>query len=255
MHKRHGRIGGIAALGVLTLLGFSVRPAQAQTRRVLVGRSLLGIRLMDSKYADVLKKYGQPVEIQAGSPRLSEEMAGKKDDANNGGNPGGAPGGSPGGSPGGAPPEGGLPGFGGGRPGGPPPSSGGGGGFGGGSPGGSPSATANNGDDVKYKELGETTWWYRIVRKGKPTIHYSFLFNKDGRVIQIQEYGFSEGGKTVAGVGLGDSLGRVLSTYGWSNDGDRTPDDKLTMRYGTSEKLVFQIVKNQIVGITLAVVK
>lgn len=269
-------------------------------------KSLLGIQLL-STFKDVMKRYGQPNEIQVGSPALPNQVPQNAGAGATGGMPGmyggmmGGPGGMMGagrrgmmggpggmmGGPSGMMGGGGLPGFAGGRkeqgggfqggmpgmggipgmsgsPGGMP----GMGGYAGGMPGmsGSPGAmqgmggmpgmnfpSLNGGDET---EVGsESTWWYHFPKRG---IHFAFLFNKDGKVIQIQEYGWKDDGKTTGsktrqGVGLGASLGTVLHKYGWSNDGDRNGNN-LVMRYGGRDRLAIQLVKNAVVGITLAVV-
>ena len=82
----------------------------------------------------------------------------------------------------------------------------------------------------------------------------SFLFNKDGRVIQIQEYGGTSlhSGKTRQGIMLGSNMTQVLSRYGWSNDGAHEGENVI-MRYGAANKVAFQMVKNRVLGITVAV--
>src|SRR5207248_2774770 len=65
---------------------------------------------------------------------------------------------------------------------------------------------------------GEVTWVYD--RPGGLT--YMFLFNKDGRVIQIQEYGYKGGSPTGAGIILGDSVHKVYGIYGWANSSQKS---------------------------------
>jgi hypothetical protein len=122
--------------------------------------------------------------------------------------------------------------------------------------------TGGAGTNAQQEEQdpGEAFWWYTVKRvdpknKDRQVVHYmGFLFNNEGKVIQIQEYGFAGGQATTKGVGLGDPFNRLLRIYGWSNDGERE-GDKMVFRYGTKEKLAFQLYKNQVVGITLAAVK
>ncbi len=228
---RHNLNLAATAFCAFALAGGRPTPANAQARAVVVGESFLGIRLDKDRFSDVMRRYGAPHEIQAGGPRLTPSMIPTNPPAGGGspGAPGGLPG-FPGGSPGGAP-------------------GGGPGGFGSGSRGSSPSS----GDDkILYTELKQTTWWYHFPRKNKPAYHYAFTFDKDGRVSQIQEYGFHDGGRTKDGVGLGSSLGDVLRTYGFSNDGERGENDKLTLRYGNSNRMAFQLTNNTVLGITLA---
>jgi hypothetical protein len=119
-----------------------------------------------------------------------------------------------------------------------------------GGPGAAAGGAEANGEQAEY----EATWWYHDRTNG---LHRSFLFNKDGRVIQVQEYGYDKnhkGGKTRLGVGLGSSLNQVLRTYGWSNDGSNEGRNMI-MRYGGEDKIAFQLVNNVVVGITVAVVK
>ena len=251
--------GGMTALLALTLVGARPVSAAAQRRNVYVGEVFLGIRLDKDSFSDVMRRYGPPKEIQAGGPRLTPAITPSADTP--GATPGG-PGSPP--VPSGGPPLSGFP------PGGPggPPGGFGGGGFGGGS--GSRGSSGPNSEDDKilYTEQTETTWWYHFPRKNKPTYHYAFMFNKAGRVIQIQEYGFSEGGKIKAGdrmLGLGASLGDVIGAYGWSYDGEKSDasnnnsdpnaasaSDKLLLRYGKTNRIAFQIVGNKVRSITLA---
>ncbi len=146
---------------------------------------------------------------------------------------------------------GGLPGFSGaGRPGGLPGMSGGLPGFAG-APG-LPSLGAGAAENAQPEEAQkETTWWYRYPQKG---LYYSVLFNKDGRVIQIQEFGWKGGGKTRRGIGLGSSLGQIIAKYGWSTNGTPSGED-LMLRYGGRDQVMFQLHDNKVVGITVAAVK
>lgn len=97
----------------------------------------------------------------------------------------------------------------------------------------------------------ESTWWYHNLQKG---YHMSFLFNKDGRVIQIQEYGMASlhNSRTRQGITLGSNMTQVLSRYGWSNDGAHSGENVI-MRYGGADKVAFQMVRNRVLGITVAV--
>ena len=161
---------------------------------------------------------------------------------------GGSPGypGMSGGSPG-------YPGMSGGSPGFPGTSGEGMGGATSGGAGNSGGASGGPAADAEAPEY-EATWWYHDKVNG---LHKSFLFNKDGRVIQIQEYGYDKnhkGSKTRQGVGLGSSFNTVLRNYGWSNDG-ANDGQNMIMRFGGENKVAFQLVKNVVVGITVAVVK
>jgi len=157
----------------------------------------------------------------------------------------GAPG--SGGYPGEGGKGGGLPGFPGGNTGGGP------GGYPG--PGGSSiPGSGETGDSADTEApVTEATWWYHNPRKG---YHMSFLFNKKGQVIQIQEYGSQtlHNGHTRQGIALGSNMTQVLSKYGWSNDGAHSGDN-VTMRYGGANKVAFQMVHNRVLGITVAVGK
>jgi len=109
----------------------------------------------------------------------------------------------------------------------------------------------------------ETVWWYKWPRQG---IFVAFLFNKQGQVIQIQSHGYKTDPKvptarTSKGVVLGSSMGTVLKNYGWSPEGDHS-GEYVVMRYDTPGrvgnghgKVAFQVLKNQVVGITLGFVK
>jgi hypothetical protein len=107
------------------------------------------------------------------------------------------------------------------------------------------------GSAQQEEPAGETTWWYYDKKKG---VYRSFLFNKEGKVIQISLFGYKGGNRTRRGIGLGSSLGQVIRQYRWSNDGYRVGDNML-LKYGGTQQLAFQLSKNQVVGITLAYVK
>jgi hypothetical protein len=122
--------------------------------------------------------------------------------------------------------------------------------FGGGRMGGAMGMVGGANANAAPEAESETTWWYHFPKAG---LHYAFLFNKEGRVIQIQEYGWKGNtvyGKTRQGVMLGSDLSRVIHGYGWSQDGGSTGKN-LVLVYGGREKLAFQLVDNKVVGITL----
>ncbi len=97
---------------------------------------------------------------------------------------------------------------------------------------------------------GEVTWVYQ---KGQLT--YMFLFNKDGRVIQIQEFGRTGGGGTSRGVRLGDTVSKVYRTYGWA-DSSTKQGNQLTLDYSRKAHVAFQLLDegkgSKVVGITVA---
>lgn len=99
---------------------------------------------------------------------------------------------------------------------------------------------------------GEVTW---IYEHGSNT--NMFLFNKDGRVIQIQSFGYKGGGVTSRGIALGSSLAQVIRTYGWS--GKTTKEgDNMTLDYSQKYHVAFQLTDRKdgkgyrVVGITVA---
>lgn len=290
MQLRTGHIIGVSLSSALLLISVGSKSI-AQSNQP--ENTLFGIKLITSTYRDVLKKFGPPQEIQAGGPFLPDEGApvgqaaaggapgsgggfggsggapggaaggGGKSTSKNGfpgkgGSSAAAPGGSGGGPGSGGNKGGGLPGFpgsGGGSGSGGFPGSGGGPGSGGfpGSGGGLPGGDSGGGapaDDAEKPEL-EATWWYHDVKAG---LHKSFLFNKDGKVIQIQEYGYdkyNKGSKTRRGVGLKSQLAQIIRSYGWSNDSAHDGPNMI-MRFGGRDKVAFQLVKNVVVGVTVA---
>jgi hypothetical protein len=350
MHTHRGLAGSAVALTVLALLASSssvLAQRPARERALPLERSLLGVSLL-ADHREVLRRFGQPSEIQVGSPALPAKFSvggatasASGSAAMSGGGasalmppgmgargPGGVPGmGMPPGMGGGTSPMGGMMGARG--PGGMPMSGAAMAGMmsgmmGGRGPGGLPGFSPRGGDEddsrggppgmgggmagmmgggagstnAESPDEQEATWWYHIEIKDKQgnvrqRRHYSFLFNKEGRVIQIQQYGYNGGGKTARGIGLGSQLRDVIRLYEWSNDGGRN-GETLLLRYDVGEKpsalrqalgltpdgpettsdigempvpktpsrpnqlkrakLAFQVVRNQVVGITLAVV-
>lgn len=101
-------------------------------------------------------------------------------------------------------------------------------------------------------DTGEVTWVYE---KGPATT--KILFDKEGRVIQIQAYGYS-GVATAAGkVSLGDAYDKILRIYGWpespSNEGGN-----IIARYPKRSNVAFQMSEKtktkgmRVVAITVA---
>ncbi len=97
---------------------------------------------------------------------------------------------------------------------------------------------------------GEVTW---IYERGPLT--FMFLFNKDGRVIQIQEFGYKGGGVTSRGVKLGDPVSSIYRSYGWA-DSSVTQGRQLTLDYSHKAPVAFQLLSEgkgaHVVGITVA---
>jgi hypothetical protein len=302
MQTRFGRIGGVTVLGAA--MAMAVSSAHAAPALRAPEKSLLGISLL-GRYSDVLRKFGQPNEIQVGSPAPPAQAAGNAAAGvagsgmmggpppsmmggsgnmyaqmmrNQGRGMAGAPAGVMGAYGGygammmarqgqGGAPAGGLPGFAspGGVGGGPPPSMMGGSGnmyaqmmrnqgrgnamFGAGRMGGPAGIAAGANANAVPEAESETTWWYHFPKQG---LHYAFLFNKEGRIIQIQQYGWKGAayGRTRQGVMLGSDLSQVVHGYGWSQDGGSSGKN-LVLVYGGREKLAFQLVNNKVVGITL----
>ncbi len=269
-------IAGIAAIGLLSSIGLSASAQQAAERK------LLGVTIW-REWRTVLQLWGPPARIEVGAS-TGQAGGGSGDLAGFGG--GGAPAMGGGGLPGmGAmgPPGMGMgsggrmmsgPGMMGGSmmmrgPMGGMGSAGGrmmgmmgggedGGGIGApggmGAPGmmGMGGAMGGGGQSTGSSE-GEVTWVYE---RGAST--FMFLFNKDGKVIQIQEYGYSSTGgatPTSRGVKLGDPVASVYSAYGWA-DTTINNGSQLTLDYSTKAHVAFQLLNQgkgmRVVGITVA---
>ncbi len=286
MRKKTGFISNSLLLGALCVL---IAPAaHAQQPTPAPETSLLGVPLLAS-FRVVLKKFGQPNEIQVGVPYNTVQPPQTSTTGQRSGLPGmpgmGGPGMGYPGMPGMGGPGMGYPGMPGamGRKGGMPGMPGmGGPGMGypgmptGGYPGmgrpGGLSRPGINGRNMPgspgagYPGMGGaasategagklSTWWYHFPKQG---VHYSFLFNAKGQVIQIQAYGMKApkgiaSPRTRQGVQLGSPLGLIIHRYGWSNDGT-THGDYVQLEYGIHDRIAFQVRHNHVVGIVLGVV-
>lgn len=99
---------------------------------------------------------------------------------------------------------------------------------------------------------GEVTWVYE---KGPATT--KILFDKEGRVIQIQAYGYSGVTTTGGKISLGDAYDKILRVYGWpespSNEGGN-----IIARYPKRSNVAFQMSEKtktkgmRVVAITVA---
>jgi hypothetical protein len=98
---------------------------------------------------------------------------------------------------------------------------------------------------------GEVTWVYE-----KGPLTYLFLFNKDGRVIQISQFGYRGGGATSRGISLGAPVKSVYSKYGWANSSSKA-GNQLTLDYSHKANVAFQLLNRgkgaQVVGVTVAI--
>jgi hypothetical protein len=262
---------GLVAVGLLTL---TAAPSRAEAAE----HGLLGIRLFN-KYSDVLKKYGQPnrIEIGAATGGVSGGAAAGPGGGMMGGGSGmmGGPAMMGGGSSsssmmammgggggkmammggGGLPGMGGM-GMGSGSSsmmqrmmgGGGAPDLGGGPGEGMSLSGGPGSAGAQSSSSD-----GEITWVYN-----HGAVTDFFLFNKDGRVIQIQSFGYKGSAITAAGVHLGDQVSKLYQKYGWTSNLTQSGTN-MTVDYTKEHQAAFQLADTKdghgyrVVGITVGV--
>lgn len=259
-------MAGLAATSFLIGTGVG-SPAMAQ--RSKGENAFLGVKLF-SKFSDVLRKFGQPSEIQVGEAYISEMAtegtgAAPAGGGNTGGLPGfGAPGGysPPGGGggrqggppsgygpPGGYSPPGG--GGGGGRQGGPPSGYGPpggysppGGGGGGADAGGGGLNGANAQQDNTFKASGGYLWVYVYPDKRASV----FLFNKDGRCEAILQLGRFNGQATSRGITLGSPIADVYRTYGWPESSEYSPVS-ISLYYNDKYHLQVEVLNNKVVGL------
>jgi hypothetical protein len=100
---------------------------------------------------------------------------------------------------------------------------------------------------------GEVSWVYE-----KGTTTHVFLFNNEGRVIQIQSFGYKAGARTANGVGLGDTSAKIYSIYGFPEETIVSGKTR-TLDYSKRANVAFQLAerngKMQVVGITVGLVK
>lgn len=101
---------------------------------------------------------------------------------------------------------------------------------------------------------GEVAW---IYEKGTNT--HVFLFNNEGRLIQIQAFGYKAGARTVNGVGLGDTAAKIYSIYGFPDETIVSGNTR-TLDYSKKANVAFQLADRdgkgmRVVGITVALTK
>lgn len=101
---------------------------------------------------------------------------------------------------------------------------------------------------------GEVAWIYE-----KGTTTHVFLFNNEGRVIQIQSFGYSAGARTVNGVGLGDTAAKIYSIYGFPEETIVSGNTR-TLVYSEKANVAFQLAQREgkglrVVGITVGLTK
>jgi len=283
MRIRFSGIIPITAAGILVALAV---PSSAQRANEI---SLLGIKVWN-RYSDVMQKFGPPTRIEVGMASGNAGGGGGQLGAMGGGSSMGmAGGGGKAGMPsfggagmGGSPSGGqgmmgggksGMPGFGGmgmggssmgmamgGRSGMAP-----GGGMGSiDGPSGGPGMGSSMGSGMSLGgdtggstgEDGEVSWVYE---RG-PVTNY-FLFNKDGRVIQIQSFGYAGPAVTSKGIKQGDSVSKVYGAYGWTSLITKdSATNTMTLDYSKERNAYFQLADRKdgkgyrVVGITIGIV-
>lgn len=262
---------GLMAVGLLSLAPIGANAQKAES-------GLLGNKLWQS-FEQVLRLQGQPSRIEVGAVTGvaptgqgggAAAMPGMP--SMGGGSPYGGPPSGAGGSPYGG--SGGMSGMmsrmggGGGKMGGGPglpgmPGMPGmGGGQGEGMPGGMPGMPAMGGGQMNSgpaggtsgaSEGGEITWVYE--KGGRTNI---FLFNKDGRLIQIASYGYSGPAVTSRGVRLGDPIGKIYAKYGWTaNITKDAARNTMALDYSKDHHVAYQLADRgkgyRVIGITVGI--
>ncbi|MHB1000625.1 MAG: hypothetical protein ACYC27_15400 [Armatimonadota bacterium] len=222
----------------LMLIAFCVSVPALQAAEL----KLAGVKLGQPAIT-IIQRYGNPQEVRIGSSSqtTTSTMPGMA-----GGMPGGMPmmpgmaggmpampglaGGMPGGMPGmlgGMPPMPTMPGMAGGMPAMP------------GMTGGTQSTTTTN---------TEVTWVYKFS-KGRML---EFIINSQGRVLQISAYGAEWAGlSTGMGIKLGNSYKDVIRVYGWPEKHENKGIE-LIVKYPETKRVLFTLVDQTVVGITIA---
>ena len=246
MIRKIGWICGLSVSSSLGLLAAASLPAFA-TKPVAIEKELLGVRVLQN-YREVLARYGAPTRIFRATETIkyheAVSLAGAAtggilgvEDASSSGGPGGGSGGPMmGGSGGGGLMLGGGKGAGA-AMGGPGTSGGSGGG-----------QSAGDNADASYSESGGFTWVYLYPFK---ELAYEFHFNKDGRIERIAELGRGWGQHTTRGVGLGDTLEKIYSVYGWTDRIKEEDSGKFSLLYNDRYHAQFLVNKNKVVGISV----
>jgi len=263
MINRNGLIGGLALSAGLAM---SVAAPVWAAKPVAIEKELLGIRVLQN-YREVLLRYGAPNRVFRATETVRYQEASNLNGSPTGGivaildssSSGGGGGGPMMGGGMTSPGMGGYPGArgmgggggagvaamggaadvagGGATSGG---ATGGGGGGGGSQPGDNP--------DASYSEAGGFTWVYL---NPKQEVAYEFHFNKDGRVERIAELGRGFGQHTSRGIGLGDSIDKVYSVYGWTDRIKEEDTGKFSLLYNDRYHAQFLILKNKVIGISV----
>ncbi len=101
---------------------------------------------------------------------------------------------------------------------------------------------------------GEVSWVYE-----KGTTTHVFLFNNEGRVIQIQSFGYAAGARTANGIGLGDTSAKIYRVYGFPEETIVSGNTR-TLDYSKKANVAFQLADRggkgmKVVGITVGLVK
>lgn len=265
--------------GISAALALGSTILSAGPKPVAIEKELLGVRVLQN-YRDVLVRYGAPTRVfratetvnyteatnlagesTGGILGIAGSTSGGGGGAGGAGGPmmsggqdnvggrsmGGPPGGAPGMMMGGSSRRSGSQGMAGG-----PSMAGGpgapGGGTGGGTGGGGGGGAQGDNPDASYSESGGYVWVYHYPGK---ELAYEFRFNKDGRVERIAEMGRGWGQHTSRGIGLGDTLDRIYSVYGWTDSIKEEETGKFSLLYNDKYHAQFLVLKGKVIGISV----
>lgn len=179
---------------------------------------LAGIRLGRSAMT-IIQKYGNPTEIRIGAAAEQIVSAGQGADSS-------ASQPTPGALPGALPELGSMPGA-------------------------QPGSSTGALPVITRKGPPEVRWIYRIAAN-KTLKTLEFIINPDGRIMQISAFASDwPTMKTSKGIAIGASTYKdVLAKYGFPESHDTTGVELIT-RYTKKDRVIFSLVGNTVVGITI----
>ncbi len=108
-------------------------------------------------------------------------------------------------------------------------------------------ATGGPGGEETFRDSGGYVWAYF---NPKQELVYTFIFNNDGRVEIISEYGRSGGDRTQKGIGLGTSAQAVYNAYGWPSSTEQN-GRYFSLFYGPTHHVQVTLLNNKVVGVSV----
>lgn len=113
---------------------------------------------------------------------------------------------------------------------------------------GMPGMTTGGSSQTTASKSTEVTWVYKFSKNRT----LEFVINDKGRILQIAAFGAEwPGVNTALGIKLGNTYKEIIRKYGWP-ESHETQGTEIVIKYPDKHRVLFSMVDQTVVGITIA---